>query len=338
VTFLRSKNHRFAVLLAAQFALAPSSPAVAADDLRERANATLGRIAAATEAETAAPIAQLGRALFWDTRLSANGEIACASCHLAEDWGADRRRFSLDARGQRTKRHSQSVLNAQAAPAGLRWIGDRADGTAQAMGSITGSMGFDSADALVGALREHGYLERFEEAFPDTAEPLGAERYAAALQAYQRTLRTPAPFDAWLAGDASALTPRQRKGLERFMDAGCAGCHAGPLFGGGSLQRFGVVADYRPLTGSGNADHGLAEKTGKATDRDVFRVQPLRNVARTAPYFHDGAVADLAAAVDVMARVQLGQRLDDEAIADVVAFLGALSGPVPSHYGPPGAD
>lgn len=338
MTNIPVKEKFLAAAFTLQLALTFPFQSAAADELRVRARATFGGIAPVTTREIDNPLVQLGRALFWDTRLSANGEVACASCHLAADWGADRRRFSVDARGRLTKRHSQSVLNAQGAPAGLRWIGDRADGAAQAFGSITGSMGFDNADALVDTLHEHGYDARFAQAFPGVPDPLSAKHYAAALKAYQETLRTPAPFDAWLSGDDTALSARQRRGLERFIDAGCAGCHAGPLFGGTSRQRFGIVADYRPLTGSDHEDAGLMETTSKDADRDVFRVQPLRNVARTAPYFHDGSVTDLAAAVDVMAKVQLGQRLDAGAIAEVVDFLWALSGTVPTHYAAPGTD
>ncbi len=319
-------------------ALALQAPAAAADALRERAAALFGSLDAVSAEETADPEVQLGRALFWDMRLSADGKTACASCHLADDWGADRRKRSPDARGKLTGRHSQSVLNAQAATVGLRWLADRATGADQALGSITGSMGFERRAELIALLRNHGYAGMFELAYPDDADPVSAEDYARALQAYQRTLRTPAPFDTWLHGDDAALDSRQLRGLTRFIETGCSGCHSGALFGGGSLQRFGVVEDYRPHTGSDDDDTGLMEKTGNAADRDKFRVQPLRNVAKTAPYFHDGSVADLGDAITVMARVQLGQTLSPDAIADIGHFLEALSGPLPAHYGSPDAD
>jgi len=320
------------------FAFALQATAHADDALREQGAALFGTLEPVGAEEIADHAGRLGRSLFWDTRLSADGRTACASCHLPEDWGADRRARSPDARGRLTQRHSQSVLNAQGAAAGLRWVADRATGAAQALGSITGSMGFDSRDALIPLLQEHGYSALFAAAYPEDARPVSAERYVQALQAYQETLRTPAPFDAWLAGDDGALDERQRRGLERFIQTGCAGCHGGALFGGASLQRFGAVEDYRPHTGSGGNDPGLLEKTGKESDRDVFRVQPLRNVARTAPYFHDASVAGLGDAVRVMAKVQLGQALSPEAVTEIVDFLETLSGPVPGHYGPPDPD
>ncbi len=325
-------------LLALLLAINLSSPAVSADALRERATAVFGVIEPVTRAETEASRAALGRALFWDTRLSANGSTACASCHSADDWGSDRRPQSLDARGKLTGRHSQSVFNAMSATAGLRWLADRATGADQALGSITGSMGFDSRDELVALLHSFGYQPAFEQAWPGDLQAISAEHYAQAMQAYQETLRTPAPFDDWLNGDDTALDERQRRGLESFVDRGCAACHSGPMFGGGSLQRFGVVEDYRPLTGSKGGDKGLMDKTGNEADRDTFRVQPLRNVAHTAPYFHDGSVAELGDAVSIMARVQLGQALSPDEVQDIAHFLEALSGPVPAHYAPPAVD
>lgn len=316
-------------------ALVMQVPGAGAADLRERAAAMFGALEAVTPAAMAHPRVDLGRALFWDTRLSAGGETACASCHRAADWGSDRRQRSPDARGRFTRRHSQSVLNVVGAVAGLRWTADRASGAEQAWWSITGSMGFVHRDALVESLHEHGYAALFRQAFPDSAAAVSAEHYAQALQHYQETLRTPAPFDAWLNGDDTALDARQRRGLEHFIASGCGACHDGPLFGGGSLQRFGVVEDYRAHTGSAAGDTGVMEQTGMETDRDRFRVQPLRNVARTAPYFHDGTVATLGEAVAIMAAVQLGRTLDSATIDDIVHFLQALTGPLPRHYGPP---
>jgi cytochrome c peroxidase len=224
------------------------------------------------------------------------------------------------------------------ASVGLRWLADRDSGAAQALGSITGSMGFESRDELVALLKQFEYERAFADAFPGAAgnnSALSAENYATALQSYQHTLRTPAPFDSWLNGDDGALDSRQLSGLEQFMSLGCAACHSGALLGGTSMQRFGIHADYRQLTGSGSEDQGLMDKTGKPVDRDVFRVQPLRNVAKTAPYFHDASVDTLEQAIQVMAEAQLGRSLQEADIEEMVLFLGALSGPVPGNYSAP---
>jgi cytochrome c peroxidase len=273
--------------------------------------------------------------LFWDTRVSLDGITSCGSCHEARDWGADRRRFSIDARGKPTSRHSPTVFNSMTQPA-LRWLSDRKSGADQAEGSLTGSMGFPSKQAGVDRMGELNYLPVFRAAYPQDAEPMSARNYGRAIAAYEATLVTPAPFDRFLAGDDAALTDRQKAGLRAFIANGCGGCHSGPLFGGSLLHRFGVVKDYWLETGSQNVDVGRFAMTKKEEDRHVFRVPMLRNIAKTAPYFHDGSVDRLDRAVRIMAVVQLGRTLDDAEVAAIVAFLDSLTGNVPAHYAPPG--
>ncbi|HTQ73851.1 MAG TPA: cytochrome c peroxidase [Burkholderiales bacterium] len=321
------------IMLAAGTAIAGVTKA-ADDGLRREAAALFGTIPAATVSPESAE-ARLGRALFWDTRVSADGKTACASCHAAGDWGADRRPASIDARGEATPRHSPTVFNSMSQPA-LRWLGDRKTGADQAEGSLTGSMGFASKQDGVARLVKLDYLPAFRAAYPKDAEPLSARNYGRALEAYEATLATPALFDRFLAGDDKALTGRQKVGLRAFIAAGCAGCHNGPLLGGEAFQRFGVVKDYWTETGSKKIDVGLFAATKKEGDRYVFRVPMLRNVAKTAPYFHDGSVESLERAVRVMGEVQLGQALDKPTVASIVAFLESLTGEVPANYAPPG--
>jgi cytochrome c peroxidase len=302
--------------------------------LREQAQLQLGVLPDVSAEAHDAPEAILGRALFWDVRVSRDGETACASCHLAADWGADRRRYSVDARGKLTARHSQTVLNSMFQPS-LRWTGDRTSGAHQAERSLTGSMGFDSAEAAVSALKRLGYEPAFRAAYPDDAQPVSPENYGRALQAYQATLVTPAPLDRFLAGDDDALTAQQKVGLKSFLTQGCADCHHGTLLGGESIEKFGVFKEYWSATGSEKRDVGRFEATGDEADRYRFRVPMLRNIAKTAPYFHDGSVAKLLDAVQIMADVQLGAKLDDQDAAAIVAFFDALTGQVPSHFSAP---
>jgi cytochrome c peroxidase len=196
-------------------------------------------------------------------------------------------------------------------------------------------MGFAKPADILPVLRQHGYEPLFRAAFPDQSDPVTPANYGLALQAYQTTLRTPAPFDRWLAGEDRAMDERQVRGLRRFVETGCVGCHNGPLLGGRMLQRFGIVQEYWRQTGSTGIDAGLASVTRKEEDRFVFRVPILRNVARTAPYFHDGTVAELRQATRIMARVQLGQELDEAALDELVAFQEALTGEIPPHFAPP---
>ena len=320
------------LLLAACAAPAPSGPPVA--PLRAQALALFGVVKPVDPSEVQAPAAVLGRSLFWDTRLSLDGKTACASCHSRDDHSADRRRVSINAKGEPTTLHSQPMFMAQDQSA-LRWYGDRRDGAHQAERSISGSMGFAAADAIGSTLKRHGYEPSFRAAFPDMAEPVGAATYARALQAYQRTLRTPARFDAFLQGDDQALSARERAGLQTFIGTGCAGCHNGALLGGNTMQKFGLVKDYWLATGSAKPDLGRFNATKQDGDKYVFRVAMLRNIAKTAPYFHDGSVAKLDDAVRIMGEVQLGRTLSPQEIGDIVAFLQSLSGELPAHYAAP---
>jgi cytochrome c peroxidase len=323
----------FAVALVIVLGVSTFGAADADEALRREAAALFGQVKPSPEASS--PQAVLGRALFWDTRLSADGKTACASCHFARDWGADRRRFSPDARGALTSRHSPTIFNSMNQPM-LRWLGDRKTGADQAESSLTGSMGFASKDVGVAKLAELEYLAQFRAAYPQDPEPLSAANYARALASYQATLTTPAPFDRFLAGDDSALTERQQAGLKTFVSTGCARCHNGVNLGGTMLQKFGLTKDYWLETGSDKPDPGRFALTKKEEDRYVFRVPMLRNVAKTPPYFHDGSVERLDRAVRVMASVQLGRTLDDAAVAGIVSFLESLTGEVPSNYAPPG--
>jgi len=316
-------------------ALLVLSTTVHADDaLRREAAALFGQVKPYAGAST--PLAELGRALFWDERVSLDGKTACASCHPAADWGADRRPFPVDARGTPSSRHSPTVFNSIGQPS-LRWLGDRKSGEEQAEGSLTGSLGFPSKQAAVAKLEELGYAAAFRVTFPQDAAPLNAPNYGLALAAYEATLTTPAPFDRFLAGDDAALGERQKAGLRRFIATGCAACHGGANLGGAQLQKLGLVKDYWLETKSAKPDAGRFAVTKKEEDRYVFRVPMLRNVAKTPPYFHDGSVAGLSDAVRIMARVQLGRELDDAATGEIVAFLESLTGPVPANYAAPTA-
>jgi len=321
---------RYLLLMLAAFSAANAQ---ADEPLRREALALFGIIKAPAAAQT--PEAQLGRALYWDERVSSDGKTSCGSCHFARDWGADRRRFSPDARGALTSRHSPTIFNSISQPV-LRWLSDRKTGADQAEGSLTGSLGFPSKDAALEKLRALDYLPAFRKAYPQQAEPMSTANYGRAVEAYEATLVTPAPFDRFLAGNDGALSARQKAGLRAFTATGCAGCHSGALLGGTQTQKFGLVKEYWTETGSAKPDVGRFAATKKEEDKYVFRVPMLRNVAKTAPYFHDGSVDSLDRAVRIMASVQLGRALDDATAGSIVAFLESLSGEVPANYAPPG--
>jgi cytochrome c peroxidase len=177
-----------------------------------------------------------------------------------------------------------------------------------------------------------GYAPLFKAAFPDDPQPMTLRNIATAVGAYERTLVTPSPFDAFLAGNQEALPTAARAGLEKFINTGCVACHNGVGVGGGMYQKFGVVEDYWKATGSHPIDKGRFDVTKDPNDLYVFRVASLRNVAMTPPYFHDGSVATLPEAVKVMARVQLGVTLNDADVHEIVAFLQSLTGELPMNF------
>src|SRR3954464_3815093 len=245
---------------------------MADDTLRREAATLFGELSAPTAAPS--PAAELGRELFWDARVSADGKTACASCHFERDWSADRRAFSPDARGALTSRHSPPIFNSMGQPT-LRWLGDRKTGADQAEGSLTGSLRLSSKDAALARLGELDYAVRFRAAFPK--DELSTANYGRALEAYQATLVTPAAFDRFLAGDDGALSERQTAGLRRFRSPGGPGCHNGAKFGGTMFQKFGVVRDYWLETKSAKPDAGRFAITKKEEDRHVFPVPRPRN-------------------------------------------------------------
>lgn len=306
------------------------------DTLRAEAKGLFGMIESAPDEQIGAPNATLGRALFWDERISADGKTSCASCHRVEDYGGDRRVVSRRATGKMTKRNSQTVFNSMLQPS-LRWTGNRKSGAEQAERSITGSMGLASREAAVQLLKELGYEAAFRKAFPIDTEPVSTANYGRAIEAYEDTLMTPAAFDKFLAGDNGALTVRQKAGLTAFIEVGCADCHSGPLFGGNSMEKFGVEKEYWTATGSKAVDMGRFDDSQDEADRHVFRVSMLRNIEKTGPYFHDGSISQLSEAVQVMAEVQLGDRLGTNDATSIVEFLKALTGRVPEHFSPPAA-
>ncbi|MBB4264318.1 cytochrome c peroxidase [Bradyrhizobium sp. CIR3A] len=170
------------------------------------------------------------------------------------------------------------------------------------------------------------YVGKFKQAFPRDTPPVTFDYFAKALKTFEATLTTPAaPFDQYLNGDGNALDDHQKVGLRLFMDKGCGSCHNGINIGGQEFFPFGVIE--RPaIKLLPAADQGRFAVTKASSDRYVFRVVPLRNVALRAPYFHSGQVWTLQEAVGIMSEVQLGAKLTEKEKNDIVAFLNSLSG------------
>jgi cytochrome c peroxidase len=272
----------------------------------------------------------LGKALFFDPRLSASGVFSCSSCHNLATGGDDNMETSVGHGWQKGPRNSPTVLNAVLNEAQF-WDGRAEDLAAQAKGPIQAGVEMantpDAVEATLNSMPD--YVKWFEAAFPGQENPANFDNMAKAIEAFEATLITPAPFDAWLNGDDAALSDAAKAGLELFIEKGCSSCHSGVNVGGHGYYPFGLIekpgSDILPV-----GDKGRFSVTETAADEYVFRASPLRNISLTAPYFHSGKVWDLSVAVEIMAESQLGEALQPEETAQVVAFLESLTGVLPA--------
>ena len=271
-----------------------------------------------------APLVSLGRKLYFEKGLSANNSQSCNSCHAVDKnrGGVDNEPTSPGAFGKRGGRNSPTVLNAGFHLAQF-WDGRAADLAAQAKGPILnpGEMAMPSEAEVVKKISGMAeYPKAFAAAFPGEKEAVSYENIARAIAAFERTLVTHDRFDDFLKGDDKALTGPELKGLETFVSTGCIACHNGPLMGGNSYQKMGVVNAY-----ANTEDLGRQAVTKSEEDKLKFKVPSLRNIGLTAPYFHDGKAATLDEAVRQMAWLQLGRKLEDTEVQSIVTFLNALT-------------
>jgi cytochrome c peroxidase len=304
------------------------------DELLEKAQGLFAILPAKAENPenplTAEKIA-LGKRLYFDTALSKDGNNSCNSCHNLSTYGVDNLKTSPGDKGEFGNRNSPTVLNA-AFHTTQFWDGRAKDVEEQATGPIVNpvEMAMPSPEFLVERLNKNEeYKKAFTEVFPK--DKITFENVGKAIAAFERTLITPSPFDEYLAGEASALTDKEKEGLKTFMDAGCITCHNGAQLGGNMFQKFGVHKPYLEATGSEVVDEGRFEVTGNESDKYMFKVPGLRNIEKTWPYFHDGSVESLEEAVGIMADVQLNKQLTDEEVENITAFLKSLTGEVPEE-------
>lgn len=271
----------------------------------------------------------LGHALFFDPRLSSSGVFSCYSCHNLTTGGDDNLETSIGHGWQKGPRNSPTVLNSVLNEAQF-WDGRADDLKAQAKGPIQAGVEMaNTPENVVVTLKSMPqYVDMFTAAFGGDENPVTFDNMARAIESYEATLITPAPFDAYLNGDETALDDSEKAGLALFIDKGCASCHSGVNVGGHGYYPFGLVekpgADVLPV-----GDKGRFAVTDTVDDEYVFRASPLRNVTVTAPYFHSGKVWDLKVAVQIMAESQLGEELSDTEADQIVAFMGSLEGTLP---------
>jgi cytochrome c peroxidase len=254
----------------------------------------------------------LGEQLFNDTRLSHTNTRGCVACHDVRTNGASDAAHDPTPNGAPAPLNTPTVFNT-ALNFRLNWEGDLRTLEAQAEQSLHSPMTMATTpEEVLGRLRaDPAIVRQFRQAYgrgPDRADLLDA------LAAYERSLVTRGSrFDRWLAGDTAAISSQEFRGYQFFKSLGCISCHQGMNVGGNLYQRHGI---FHPLA---------------APRPEILRVPSLRNVAVTAPYFHDGSAATLPEAVRKMAYAQLDLVLSDRQTADIVAFLKTLTGQYRGH-------
>jgi cytochrome c peroxidase len=271
----------------------------------------------------------LGRILYYEPRLSKAQDIACNDCHMLDRFGVDNEPTSEGHKGLRGDRNSPTVYNA-AGHFSQFWDGRAADVEEQAKGPVLNpvEMAMPSEEHVIKVLKSMPEYETlFKAAFPESADPINYDNFALAIGAFERQLVTPAAWDKFLQGDATALGEAQLAGLDEFLGANCQTCHMGPYLGGSMFQKLGVVKPWPDQT-----DTGRHKVTGNEADKMMFKVPSLRNIAKTGPYFHDGKVATLEEAITLMAEYELGQELSQAQVQSIAQFLDALTGEIPADY------
>jgi len=268
--------------------------------------------------------AALGKKLFFDPRLSKDGTIACVNCHMLPGNGADKVNYSLGLRAQEGDINAPTVFNSSLSFVQM-WDGRAKTLQDQVRLPITNpkEMGNTMANVINYLKSQSEYIKAFKRIYP---HGISEQSVSDAIAEFEKALTTPnSKFDRFLKGDTHLLTPLELKGKELFFSLGCISCHNGTAVGGYMYQKFGIfnhhVSDKNQL--------GRYTITLREEDRYVFKVPSLRNIALTAPYFHDGSAKTLKDAIMLMGYYQLGIRLNEDQLKALEAFLNTLTGDTP---------
>ena len=274
---------------------------------------------------------KLGKILYYDTRLSKEGNQSCNTCHNLATYGVDNLATSPGDNGSDGTRNSPTVLNSGTQFVQF-WDGREPDVEAQAGGPIINpvEMAMPNEQFVIDRLiKIELYQKLFKEAYTEEENPITYNNLKKAIGAFERTLMTPSKFDDYLTGDANALNEQELRGLKSFIDVGCTTCHIGENLGGTMYHKFGLFGSYAEHLKTSVVDNGRFDVTQKEADMFMFKVPILRNIEKTGPYFHDGSVESINETVKVMAKLQLNKDLTDEELQDIVVFMNTLTGEVP---------
>lgn len=264
--------------------------------------------------------AALGKKIFMDSSLSKDGKISCNSCHNLKNFGVDRQKVPTGVDGKSGNLNTPSVFNSVFNFVQF-WDGRAKNLVDQVEGPFFNPIEMDlTPELLMQKMNANkDYVKEFKELFGE----LSIETIGLALAEFEKTLITPnSAFDRWLRGDENAISAQAKRGFEAFKANGCISCHQGQNIGGNMFQKIGIFETYPNQKSS----LGRYEQTKKEEDKMVFKVPSLRNVAQTAPYYHDGTIPNLDDCVQSMAYYQLGKFLEKDVVNDIVAFLQTLTG------------
>ncbi|MFX1665180.1 c-type cytochrome [Riemerella anatipestifer] len=303
-------------------------------DLMRSANQYFKPVSITDKGDFSEDMINLGQKLYFDKRLSKNETISCNSCHNLSTFGVDNLPTSPGDTKVFGGRNSPTVIYASLHSQQF-WDGRAKDVEEQAGMPILNPIehNIPSEKFLEDRLRQiPEYQALFKKAFPNEAQPVTYKNLTKAIGSFERQLLPESRFDKYLNGDENALTQKEKDGLKAFIDNACIACHNGPAVGGGSLQKFGVYADYWNYTKSKKVDLGRQDVTKDEKDKYLFKVPSLRNVEKTYPYFHDGSVASLEEAVRIMSKIQNNKDISDKDVENIVAFLKSLTTDIDNKY------
>lgn len=270
--------------------------------------------------------AALGKALFFDSGLSVDGSVSCASCHQLPGNGANLTPYSFGVNGATGTYNSPTVLNSVYNFVQF-WDGRSANLVEQVRGPITNpnEMATTMKNVVAYVRKQPHYVKAFHKLYD---EGITEKTVAKSLAEFEKALTTPnSRFDQFLRGNKTALTDLEKQGYVLFKDDGCISCHNGRNIGGNMFQKIGVIIPY---TRKGKGKLGRFDVTGREDDKMVFKVPTLRNISKTPPYLHDGTSLTLEDAIKEMFKHQLGRVPDESTIKALIAFLKTLDGDSPA--------
>ena len=278
---------------------------------------------------------ELGKKLFFDPRLSGDGNMSCASCHSPLLGWSDGLATGKGVKSMILDRASPTVINTAYNTIQM-WDGRKASLEEQAMGPMeaTVEMNMDTKKLFAWLNTNVGYRALFSEAYP--GKPIDADSLSKAIASFERTVvSNTSPFDQWVAGKKDAMSADQVKGFALFIDpkkADCAACHSGPNFTDNGFHNVGLAS-----FGKDAPDVGRFAQKPVASMKGAFKTPTVREVASTAPYFHDGSAKSLEEVVDHYAKGGVvktnvstsikGLNMSKEEAGQLVAFMNALSSP-----------